>query len=90
MTEDIMKPEHNMILLVKNNTNIPVPQVHAIELDPDCSVNAQFMLIDCLKGNVGIDLGMEVPSIHKSYVIARMAEIQVSYSWLATPKRIFC
>ncbi|CAG8897234.1 unnamed protein product [Penicillium egyptiacum] len=85
-TEDIMKLEHNMILLVKENTNIPVPQVHAIELDPDCGVNAQFMLMDCLKGNVGIDLGMEVPSSHKSYVIARMAEIQVELSRIQLPK----
>lgn len=85
-TENIMKLEHNMILLVKENTNIPVPQVHAIELNPGCDVNAQFMLMDCLKGNVGIDLGMKVPSSHKNHVFARMAEIQVCYSWFCFPK----
>jgi hypothetical protein len=39
-----MKLEHNMILLAKEHINIPVR-----------GVNAQFMLIDCLKGNAGID-----------------------------------
>jgi hypothetical protein len=78
--ENVMNLEHNMILLVKEHTNIPVPQVHAIELDPGCGVDAQFMLVDCLKGNAGIDLSMRVPSTHKNYVLSRIAEIQVPYS----------
>jgi hypothetical protein len=63
--ENVMNLEHNMILLVKEHTNIPVPQVHAIEPDPGCGVSAQFMLVDCLKGNAGIDLSMKVPSTTK-------------------------
>ena len=39
-----MKLEHNMILLAKEHINIPVR-----------GVNAQVMLIDCLKGNARID-----------------------------------
>lgn len=35
------------------------------------------MLVDCLKGNVGIDLGveMEIPSEYKGAVFTRMAEV---------------
>lgn len=80
----IMECEHNAIQLVQRESSIPVPQIHAVELNPNCKVMAQFMLMDCLRGNVGMDLDMRVPANHKKHVFARMAEIQVSYnSWLA-------
>ena len=79
-----MECEHNAIQLVQRESSIPVPQIHAVELNPNCKVMAQFMLMDCLRGNVGMDLDMRVPANHKKHVFARMAEIQVSYnSWLA-------
>ncbi|KAJ5837501.1 uncharacterized protein N7525_002689 [Penicillium rubens] len=60
VNKQIMKNEYNTILLVKQKTKIPIPSVHAIELDAENIVKAQFMLMDCLRGNAGIDLSMEV------------------------------
>jgi len=37
-------------------------------------------LMDCLKGNVRMDLNMQVPSEHKKPVFARLAEIHVRRS----------
>lgn len=71
----IMECEHNTIQLVLKETRIPVPQIHAVELNPNCKVMAQFMLMDCLRGNVGMDLSMKVPPKHKKYIFSRMAEI---------------
>lgn len=82
-TASIMKCEHNAIQLVREKSSIPVPQIHAVELNPNCKVMAHFMLMDCLRGNVGMDLGMKVPPNHKKKVLSRMAQIQVFYvSWL--------
>lgn len=76
----IMECEHNTIRLVQKESRILVPQIHAVELNPNCTVKAQFMLMDCLKGNVGMDLGMKVPPNHKQYVFSMMAQIQVFYN----------
>lgn len=76
----IMASEYNTIQLVQKATSIPVPQIHAVELNPNYKVMAQFMLMDCLRGNVGMDLGMKVPPNHKKHVFSRMAQIQVFYS----------
>lgn len=69
--------EYNAIRLVQKHTKIPVPQIHAFEDKPYPRVNAQFMLMDCLRGNVGMDLNMQIPSENKTSVFAEMAEIQV-------------
>lgn len=68
LNKQIMENEYNTILLVKQKTSIPVPRVHAVELDTESIVQAQFMLMDCLRGNAGIDLSMEVPNIYKRCV----------------------
>lgn len=73
----IMAHEYNTMSLIKQKTSIPIPQVYAIELDPECRVKAQFLLMDCLRGNAGIDLGLQVPSNYKHRVFTKMAEIQV-------------
>lgn len=78
MIKYIISNEYNTILLIKQETNILIPNVHAVELDPESPVKAQFMLIDCLRGNICIDLGIEIPNYRKSYVFSKMAEIQVS------------
>lgn len=69
--------EYNTILLVEQKTNIAVPKVHAVELDSENIVKAQFMLMECLRGNAGIDLGMDVPDFYKRSVFSKMAEVQV-------------
>ncbi|OQD73589.1 hypothetical protein PENDEC_c014G05414 [Penicillium decumbens] len=72
-----MECEYNTIQLVQKESNIPIPQVYAFEGDHNCRIKAQFMLMDCLKGNVGMDLNMRVPSEHKKSVFARLAEIHL-------------
>lgn len=89
ITKDIVSNEYNAILLIKQKTQIPIPSVHAVESSPENAVNAPFMLMDCLKGNVGMDLGMEIPEGHKNHVLGKMAEIQV-YSMLTHLKAIQC
>lgn len=48
-----------------------------IESDSNSPVGAPCMLMDCLRGNVGMDLSIAVPSAHKLRAFASMAEIQV-------------
>ncbi|KAJ5544074.1 hypothetical protein N7494_005353 [Penicillium frequentans] len=86
INQQIMRNEYNTILLVKQKTNIPVPRVHVAELDTENIVKAQFMLMDCLRGNVGIDLSMEVPNFYKRCVFLKMAEIQINLSRVRLPK----
>lgn len=74
---DIIESEYSTIHLVRKESQIPVPHVHVLEADPNSNVGAQFMLIDCLRGNAGIDLSMNIPPEHKLNVYSRMAEIQV-------------
>ncbi|KAL5360791.1 hypothetical protein BJX96DRAFT_184803 [Aspergillus floccosus] len=73
----IMESEYRMICVVQRESKIPVPRVHIFEADHDSSVGAPFMLMDCLRGNAGIDLSMNLPSEHKLAVYSRMAETQV-------------
>lgn len=87
-TRSIMGSEYTTIQLVRKETKIPVPKVHIFEdnLDGKGKVNAQFMLMDCLKGNAGIDLDMRIPPEYKADVFARMAEIHVSAVTVTGPK----
>ncbi|EGC48944.1 conserved hypothetical protein [Histoplasma capsulatum var. duboisii H88] len=78
--------EYNTIQLVQKETKIPVPQVHAFEGNPYSRVKTQFMLMDCLRGNVGMDLNMEIPSEHKTSVFTRLADIHIEMSTIQLPK----
>lgn len=69
--------EFNAISLVQQKTSISVPQIHALEAEGDCSVRAPFMLMDCLEGNVGMDLGMEIPPEYKETALSNLAKIHV-------------
>ncbi|KAF5017914.1 hypothetical protein F66182_10130 [Fusarium sp. NRRL 66182] len=51
-----MTYEFNTISFLRKKTSIPIPRIHAFEARPHCSVGAPFMLMDCLKGNVGMDI----------------------------------
>ena len=83
-----MECEYSTIKLVQKESTIPVPRIHAIESTLHSKVGAQFMLMDCLRGNVGMDLSLEVPSEHKKSVFTSMAEIHVCcvldlyYDWM--------
>jgi hypothetical protein len=73
-----MERETSTIALVRQTTRVPVPEVYAFESDSNCSVKAPFMLMKCLDGNVGMDLGMEVPPEHQQDFFKSLAEIHVS------------
>ena len=70
--------ELNATSLVRPKTDIPTPQIHAFESASNNSVKAPFILIDCLDGNVGMDLGMQIPPRHKQYFLKSLAKIHVS------------
>lgn len=73
----VMQCEYSTIQLIRKETRIPTPEVHFLELEANCSVKAPFMLMDCLRGNVGMDLDMEIPVEHESAVFAQIAAIHV-------------
>lgn len=69
--------EYNTIKLVQKKSSIPVPAIHGFEASSDNTVGAPFMLMDRLRGNVGMDLGMKVPSEYKTTVFTSMADVHV-------------
>ncbi|TEA15774.1 hypothetical protein C8034_v002327 [Colletotrichum sidae] len=77
--------EYNTISLVRQKTSIPIPEVHAIEARWDCDVKAPFMLMDCLPGNVGMDLGMKVPPGFKPKFLRRLAQMHVQLATVQLP-----
>lgn len=76
--ETSMKCEFATISLLQQWTSIPIPKVHAIEAREQHDVKAPFMLMDCLEGNVGMDLGMKVPAEHKKEFFGALARVHVS------------
>ncbi|KAK0367855.1 hypothetical protein CLIM01_14789 [Colletotrichum limetticola] len=77
--------EYNTISLVRQKTSIPIPEVHAVEARRDCDVKAPFMLMDCLPGNVGMDLGMKIPPRYKQEFIRRLAQMHVQLAAVQLP-----
>jgi aminoglycoside phosphotransferase (APT) family kinase protein len=75
--EGVMDSEYRTMCIVEKESKIPVPHVHMFDADPNSHVGAQFMLMDCLQGNAGIDLSLNIPPERKLDVYTRMAEIQV-------------
>lgn len=69
--------EFNTISLVRQKTSIPIPEIHAFEARFNCSVKAPFMLMDCLEGNVGMDLGTTIPPKSKQAFLKGLAKIHV-------------
>ena len=69
--------EFNTISLLRQRTSILIPEIHAFEARFDCSVKAPFMLMDCLEGNVGMDLGMTIPPRSKQAFLSGLAKIHV-------------
>lgn len=78
--------EFNTISLLRQKTSIPIPEIHAFEARFDCSVKAPFMLMDCLEGNVGMDLGMTIPPKSKQAFLSGLAKIHVHLSTVQLPK----
>lgn len=73
--------------LVKERTSVPVPTVFGYVASAKNEVGAPFMLMECLSGNVGVDLsGVEIPTQHRASFHKEMARFQVRRSGiLAAP-----
>lgn len=71
--------EISTISLVSRKTAVPVPRIHLHKTQENCDVNAPFMLMDCLDGNVGMDLGMSIPREYTETFLRQLARIHVSY-----------
>lgn len=69
--------EYNTIQLVRKESSIPVPAIHGFEANPGNTVVAPFMIMDCLRGNVGIGFGMKVSAEYKTIVFTSTGEIHV-------------
>ncbi|KAE8312517.1 hypothetical protein BDV41DRAFT_565102 [Aspergillus transmontanensis] len=82
----IMESEYYTLQLVQKESNIPVSHVHMVESAPNSPVGAPFMLMDCLRANVGMDLSMALPSQHKLSVFASIAEVQIEMFNIRLPK----
>ncbi|KAH8655558.1 hypothetical protein BX600DRAFT_70107 [Xylariales sp. PMI_506] len=80
------KCEYNAMTLVRQSTSIPVPSIHAIEAQTNINVNASFMLMDCIPGNIGMDLGMKIPPTYKQSFLRNLARIHVQLSMVKLPK----
>lgn len=76
--ESSVLSEVQTMIAVAQNTNVPVPKIYAFEPRADCEVGAPFILMDCLEGNVGTDLNMEIPPEHKEGFMREVAKIHVS------------
>ncbi|KAE8151280.1 hypothetical protein BDV25DRAFT_128885 [Aspergillus avenaceus] len=81
-----IKSEYETIRLVQKESKIPVPHVHMLETDLDSHVGAQFMLMDCLRGNVGMDLSFSILPENKPDAYAAMAEVQIEMFKIRLPK----
>lgn len=73
--------EFSTISLLTKASVIPTPAIHAFEPRRETGVKAPFFLMDCLEGNVGMDLGMEIPPAYKKSFFKELAKIHVSI-WL--------
>ncbi|KAL2890649.1 protein kinase-like (PK-like) protein [Ceratocystis lukuohia] len=88
--EDALKTkidcEFHTISLLRQRAQLPIPEIHAYEARSDCSVNAPFMLMDCIEGNVGMDLGMEVPRQYNQSFLSGLAKIHFQLSTIQLPQ----
>ncbi|CAD6446872.1 50f95ff2-3d3f-49b6-ad12-429a0b3eace0 [Sclerotinia trifoliorum] len=86
IVEKRMSCELNAISLVRQKSGLPTPEVHAFDITDESIVKAPFMLMDCLEGNVGMDLGMEVPQEYMQTFLNGMAKLHVELSAVQLPK----
>lgn len=73
-----MENDYYTAALVRAETQVPVPAMHAIEPTNDNVVRAPFSLMDCIEGNSARDLGWETPSEYRTKFIEQWASIHVS------------
>ena len=63
---------------MRERTDIPVPAVYGYVASAKNAIGAIFMLMECLSGNVGMDLNHDfIPSQYQEIIYAEMARFQV-------------
>lgn len=82
MNEDegsrLLQREVDCIQLVKERTSVPIPTIFGYIASASNVIGAPFMLMECLSGNVGVDLsGVEIPAQYKASFHGEMARFQV-------------
>lgn len=78
--------EFTTISLVLDRTDIPVPKIYALEARKHVDVGSSFMLMECLRGNVGLDLGMDIPAQHRDAFLGELARVHVKLAAILLPK----
>ncbi|CAD6565669.1 MAG: hypothetical protein ASARMPREDX12_006713 [Alectoria sarmentosa] len=91
MNEDegsrLLQREVDCIQLVQERTSVPVPTIFGYIASARNVIGAPFMLMECLSGNVGVDLsGVEIPAQHKASFHREMARFQTEISSITFPK----
>lgn len=73
-----MQRECDILALIKERTNVPVPTVFAFLKKEQNRVGAPIMFMEFCLGNAVMDLSFDyLPEQHKSKFIANLADIQV-------------
>jgi hypothetical protein len=74
----LLQIEVDCMQLVRARTSVPVPAVYGYMTSAENDIGTPFMLMECLAGNVAMNLSMDIPPQHKSLFYADMAGFQVS------------
>ena len=78
----LLQREVDCLLLVKERTTVPVPKILGYIADGDNEIGAPFILMECLAGNVAIEMnghGSDIPPQHEKLFWRDVARIQVRY-----------
>ncbi|KAH6666619.1 hypothetical protein B0J14DRAFT_604015 [Halenospora varia] len=89
-----MRAEFFTTQLVASTTDIPLAKIHIIETEVHKTIDASFMLMDCLNGNTVVDLArsdrhcldLGIPSQHKPAFLKDLACIHVQLSTTRLPQ----
>ena len=78
VAELLLRREVDCIQLVRERTTVPVPKIFGYMSSSRNEIGAPFMLMECLSGNVAMDLKFDsIPTRYKSSFYSDMARYQV-------------
>ncbi|KFY68165.1 hypothetical protein V498_10727 [Pseudogymnoascus sp. VKM F-4517 (FW-2822)] len=88
-----LQSEVDTMAIVRERTNIPVPQVFGYETNDSNPVGVAFILMEFLPGNVAMDAdggyethNGEIPPQHKTNFYKRIAQVQVEMASVRLPR----
>ena len=77
VAELLLRREVDCIQLVRERTTVPVPKIFGYMSSSRNEIGAPFMLMECLAGNVAMDLKFDsIPTPYKSSFYSDMAQYQ--------------